>query len=171
MEIKRRLVQITSDGYEAYRTAVRKAFGSDVDYAMLIKEYATPVEGTVRYSPPICVAARQSVITGNPDETCINTSFVERQNLSMRMGMRRFTRLTNGFSKLLDNHKHMIALYYFNYNFIRKHQTVKRTPAVAAGIADEAWSMADFVRLMEREEDRIGGRISDYKPAKPSKNL
>jgi len=173
MDLAERLndrVQITSDGWEAYRTAIKKAFGTDVDYAMLIKEYSAPREGHARYSPPICVAARQTVITGNPDEAHINTSYVERQNLTMRMGMRRFTRLTNGFSKLLDNHKHMIALYYFNYNFARRHQTIKTTPAIAAGVTNKAWTMVEFVELMEREEAMIGGRISDYKPAKPGKN-
>lgn len=159
-------VQITSDGWEAYRTAINKAFGSNVDYAMLVKEYESPREGQARYSPPVCVAAYRRPVTGNPDESRISTSYVERQNLTMRMQMRRFTRLTNGFSKLLQNHKHAIALHFFHYNFIRKHQTIKTTPAVAAGIADKVWTMIDFVRLMEREESLLGGRLTDYKPSR-----
>ncbi len=163
-------VQLTSDGWQVYRDAVKRAFGTDVDYAMLIKEYAKPTEGYARYSPPICIAARSSVQTGQPDEQHINTSYVERQNLTMRMQMRRFTRLTNGFSKTEQNHKYAIALHYMHYNFIRRHQTLKTTPAVASGIADKVWTMVDFVQLLEREEQLLGGRrLTDYKPAKPSK--
>jgi IS1 family transposase len=162
-------VQLTSDGLAAYRSAVANAFGDNVDYAMLMKEYATERKGYARYSPPICIAARPSIQTGNPDPNHINTSYVERQNLSMRMGMRRFTRLTNGFSKKLDNHKYMIALYYFHYNFIRKHHTIKTTPAVAAGVADKEWTMTDFVKMLEREEELTGGRLTDYKPAASKK--
>jgi IS1 family transposase len=120
-------VQLTSDGWQVYRDAVNRAFGTDVDYAMLIKEYATERAGAARYSPPVCIAARPVVEVGNPDANHINNSFVERQNLTMRMQMRRFTRLTNGFSKKVENHQHAIALHYFHYNFIRKHQTIKTT--------------------------------------------
>jgi IS1 family transposase len=159
-------VQITSDGWEAYRTAVQLAFGEDVDYAMLIKQYSKDRADNARYSPPVCVACHKLPLTGNPDRDHINTAYVERQNLSMRMGMRRFTRLTNGFSKKIENHQHMIALYYFNYNFIRRHQTIKTTPAVHAGVATKEWTMVDFVKLIEREEELLGRRITDYKPSK-----
>jgi IS1 family transposase len=159
-------IQLTSDGWQPYREAVTRAFGTDIDYAMLIKEYAKERQGFARYSPPICISARPSVQTGNPTPEHINTSFVERQNLTMRMQMRRFTRLTNGFSKRLENHKYAIALHYFYYNFIRKHQTIKTTPAVMAGVADKVWTMLDFVKLLEREETLLGGRLTDYKSAK-----
>jgi IS1 family transposase len=162
-------VQITSDGWNPYRNAVAKAFGENVDYAMLIKEYAAPTEGQSRYSPPVCIAARPTPITGNPDPDHINTSYSERQNLTMRMSMRRFTRLTNGFSKRLKNHKYAIALHYFHYNFIRVHQTLKTTPAVAAGIADKVWTMLDFVELLEREERLLNGRVTNYKPSASKK--
>jgi IS1 family transposase len=162
-------VQLTSDGFGPYRTAVANAFGGEVDYAILMKDYAAPRNEHARYSPPICIAARPVAMCGAPDANHINTSYVERQNLSMRMGMRRFTRLTNGFSKKLDNHKYMIALYYFHYNFIRKHQTIKTTPALRANIADKEWTMIDFVKMLEREEELTGGRLTDYKPAASKK--
>jgi IS1 family transposase len=129
-------VQLTSDGLPAYINAVRRAFGDDVDYAMLIKQYSHPRDAAARYSPPEFVCATPEVRTGAPDRKHINTSFVERQNLTMRMSMRRFTRLTNGFSKRIQNHKYAVALYSLHYNFIRVHQTIKTTPAMAAGIAD-----------------------------------
>ncbi len=162
-------VQITSDGWQVYIDAVKRAFGDDVDYAMLIKDYAQERVGHARYSPPVCIGARQSIKTGTPDEKHINTSFVERQNLTMRMGMRRFTRLTNGFSKKIDNHKYAVALHYFHYNFIRKHMTIKTTPAMMTGIADKTWTMTDFVVMLEREEELLGGRLTDYKPAASKK--
>lgn len=115
---------------------------------MLVKEYAAPREGQARYSPPICVAARQSVVTGNPEPASINTSYVERQNLTMRMQMRRFTRLTNAFSKKLESHKHAIALYATHYNFCRKHMTLGKTPAMAAGLTDHVWSIEELVTRM-----------------------
>jgi IS1 family transposase len=163
-------IQLTSDGWAVYRDAVARAFGDNVDYAMLIKEYAADRQGFARYSPPTCIAAKPTVQTGNPDVEHINTSFVERQNLTMRMAMRRFTRLTNGFSKLQSNHKHAIALHYFHYNFIRKHQTIKTTPAVMAGVADKAWTMVDFAEMLEKEEELLGGRLTDYKPAMSKKD-
>ena len=162
-------VQITSDGWQVYRDAVNRAFGTDVDYAMLIKEYGAERAGHARYSPAECVGIHTVVQTGTPDEKHINTSFVERQNLTMRMQMRRFTRLTNGFSKKVENHQHAIALHYFHYNFIRKHQTIKTTPAVMAGIADKVWTMVDFVTMLEREEMLLGGRLTDYKMAASKK--
>lgn len=160
-------VQLTSDGWQVYRKAIQEAFGTNIDYAMLVKQYANERTGAVRYSPAECIGATPSIIVGSPDEKHINTSFVERQNLTMRMGMRRFTRLTNGFSKRAENHKHAISLHYFNYNFIRRHQTIKTTPAVMAGVADRVWTMLDFVRLLEREEKLLGGRLTDYKASKP----
>ena len=159
-------VQITSDGWDAYRTAIDKAFGTNVDYAMLIKNYAAPRESEVRYSPPVCVSATPQVQCGNPEPRHVSTSYVERQNLTMRMQMRRFTRLTNAFSKRLQNHKYAVALHYFHYNFIRRHMTLKTTPALHAGIADRVWTMVDFVKLLEREERLRRGRVTDYKPSK-----
>jgi hypothetical protein len=156
-------IQLTSDGWDAYRTAVNRAFGAQVDYAMLIKQYATPREGHARYSPPVCVAARPEPVTGNPDPDHISTSYSERLNLTMRMQTRRFTRLTNGFSKKIQNHEHAVALHYFHYNFIRRHQTIKVTPAVASGIADRAWTMLDFVNMLERQEKTNRGRLTNYK--------
>jgi IS1 family transposase len=158
-------VQITSDGFQAYRAAVAKAFGRDVDFATLIKYYGKPQDGQARYSPADVVAVESEAVCGSPIPSDISTSFIERQNLTVRMSMRRFTRLTNGFSKRLQNHKYAVALHYFHYNFIRKHQTIKTTPAVMADVTDKVWTMIDFVRLMETEERRLGGRISDYKPA------
>ena len=149
--------------------AVERAFGTSVDYAMLIKTYAAERVGFARYSPPECICATPAPQTGNPEPKYINTSYVERQNLTMRMQMRRFTRLTNAFSKKLENHKHAVALHYFHYNFCRKHMTVKTTPAVAANITDKVWTMVDFVELMEAEEAKLGGRLTEYKPAKSVK--
>jgi IS1 family transposase len=158
-------VQLTSDGWQVYRDAVAKAFQGNVDYGMLVKLYANERQGQARYSPPVCVAARSEVITGNPDPNHISTAYAERQNLTMRMAMRRFTRLTNAFSKSLKNHIHAIAIHYFHYNFIRKHMTLKTTPAVAAGVADHAWTMLEFVQALEQEEVRTGGRLTDYLPS------
>jgi len=163
-------IQLTSDGLQVYLDAVKRAFGDQVDYAMLIKTYAAGVEGHGRYSPPECVCATPSVKSGSPDAKHISTSYVERSNFTMRMQMRRFTRLTNGFSKKLQNHKHAIALYFFHYNFIRVHQTLKTTPAVAASVTDKVWTMVDFVKLLEREENLLGGRLTNYKP-NPKKRI
>ena len=152
-DLKERLahrVQLTSDGHKAYLQAVEDAFGSCIDYGMLIKIYGNVPEGAqVRYSPAQCMGARKTVITGTPDKKHISTSFAERQNLSMRMHMRRFTRLTNGFSKKLENHEHQVALYFMHYNFARIHQTIRVTPAMEAGISDRVWSMAEIVKLIE----------------------
>jgi hypothetical protein len=143
-------VQLTTDGHKAYLSAVESAFGSEIDYAMLQKIYSTPNQGTneVRYSPAQCMGARKAVISGMPEIEHISTSHTERQNLSMRMGMRRFTRLTNAFSKKLENHEHAIALYFMYYNFARIHQTLRVTPAMEAGIADHAWSLDEIVALL-----------------------
>ncbi len=142
-------VQLTTDGLGAYRHAVEEAFESEIDFAQLVKIYTHSREGAVRYSPARFVSAERDVIRGNPDPRHISTSYVERQNLSMRMGMRRFTRLTNGFSKKAQNHAHAIALYFMHYNFVRIHTTLKTTPAMAAGIADHVWSVEEIVGLLD----------------------
>jgi IS1 family transposase len=143
-------VQLTTDGHKAYLEAVESAFGGSIDYAMLIKLFGTPTEGDVRYSPSVCTGTRTQVITGEPEAKHIGTSYVERQNLTMRMGMRRFTRLTNAFSKKVENLEHAVALHFMHYNFVRVHQTLKTTPAVAAGVTNYVWSIADIVSLLEK---------------------
>jgi IS1 family transposase len=148
-------VQLTTDAHKAYLSAVEEAFGADVDYAMLVKLYGEPSaspEAARRYSPTDCVGTRKDKITGNPDPAHISTSYTERANLTMRMSMRRFTRLTNAFSKKLTNHGHMVALYALWYNFVRIHKTLRMTPAMAAGISDRLWSMDDVVALIDRRE-------------------
>ena len=145
-------VQITSDGHKSYLDAVEESFGMDVDYAMLIKIYGGSVEGQKRYSPAECCGTKTEVITGDPDSRHINTSFVERQNLTMRMCMRRFTRLTNAFSKKIENHTHAIALHFMYYNFARIHQTLKCTPAMRAGVTDRVWKTEDIVALLDKKE-------------------
>ena len=144
-------VQLTTDGHRAYVSAIEDAFGCDVDYAMLVKLYGEGGgEGSeVRYSPAQCMGARKAVLSGSPSHKHISTSFVERQNLTMRMGMRRFTRLTNGFSKKVENHEHAIALHYMHYNFCRVHQSLRVTPAMEAGIADHVWSLEEIVELLD----------------------
>lgn len=142
-------VQITTDGHSAYVEAVEGAFGMDVDYAMLIKLYGSPAAPDTRYSPGVCIGTETVLVTGNPDLNHVSTSYVERQNLTMRMSMRRFTRLTNGFSKKLENHEHMLAIYFLYYNFCRVHQTIRVTPAMEAGISHHAWSIQEIVELLE----------------------
>ena len=145
-------VQLTTDGHKAYLNAVEHAFGSEIDYAQLVKIYGnTPEGGEVRYSPAVCMGTRTAVINGKPDLEHISTSHVERQNLTMRMGMRRFTRLTNAFSKKVENHEAAISLHYMYYNFARIHQTLRVTPAMEAGIADHVWTLEEIVLLMENQ--------------------
>ena len=151
-DLKARLankVQLTTDGYKPYFVAVEDAFGATVDYAMLQKIYGK-VKDTpeTRYSPAVCMGAKKAIIKGNPDHAHISTSFVERQNLTMRMSMRRFTRLTNGFSKKLENLEHAVALHYMHYNFCRIHQTLRVTPAMEAGISDHVWSLDEIIALL-----------------------
>ena len=142
-------VQITTDGHKAYLEAVEDAFGADIDYAQLQKIYGAPsTEEQRRYSPARCIGCDLKVVSGDPDPAHVSTSYVERQNLSMRMGMRRFTRLTNGFSKKVDNHRHMIALYFLYYNFGRLHQTLRVTPAMEAGISGHVWSIDEICALL-----------------------
>ena len=141
-------VQLTTDGHKAYLEAVEGAFGGDIDYAMLVKLYGESGEGQKRYSPAECVGIRKTPIEGRPDKAHVSTSYVERQNLTMRMSMRRFTRLTNGFSKKLENHNHAVALHCMYYNFGRVHKTLRVTPAMEAGITDHAWTLEEIASLM-----------------------
>lgn len=146
-------VQLTSDGHKAYLEAVEGAFGADIDYAMLVKLYGTAPEAAKgRYSPAECIGARKTRIEGNPDPKYVSTSYAERQNLTMRMHMRRFTRLTNGFSKKVEQHANAVALHFMYYNFVRTHKTLRVTPAMAAGVTDKLWEMSDIVALIEAKE-------------------
>src|SRR6266853_934175 len=142
-------VQLTTDGHRVYLNAVEDAFGSDIDYAMLVKIYGADSANDSRYSPPECIDCKPIAITGRPDPKHISTSYIERQNLSMRMGMRRFTRLTNAFSKKVDNHFWAIALYYMHYNFCRIHKTLRVTPAMEAGVSDHVWEIEEIAGLLE----------------------
>lgn len=148
-------VQLTTDGHRVYLQAVESAFGSEIDYAMLVKLYGNDSESETRYSPAECIGCRSVAITGNPKVKDISTSFVERQNLTMRMHMRRFTRLTNAFSKKIENHGHAVALHYMHYNFCRVHQTLRVTPAMEAGITDHVWTIEDVVKLLDSESQRL----------------
>lgn len=149
-------VQLTTDGHNVYLTAVDLAFGIDIDYAMLVKLYGPdPREKEARYSPAQCIGAIPTVITGRPERKHISTSYVERQNLSMRMHMRRFTRLTNAFSKKVENHAHALAIYFMYYNFGRIHQTLRITPAMAAGISDHVWELREIVELARTTQAKV----------------
>src|SRR6185437_12982555 len=140
----RNRVQITTDGHKAYLDAVENAFGAEIDYAQLQKIYGAPSDAEQRrYSPAKCIGADLKVVSGNPDPKHVSTSFVERQNLSMRMSIRRFTRLTNAFSKKLENHAAAVALWFMYYNFCRVHQTLKTTPGVRAGVATHVWTIEE----------------------------
>ncbi len=153
-------IQLTTDGHRVYADAVEDAFGSEIDYAMLVKIYGASNENPEsRYSPATCIGCRTGVLAGNPDPDHISTSFVERSNLSMRMGMRRFTRLTNGFSRKVENHGHMVALYFMHFNFCRVHKTLRVTPAMEAGIADHVWTIDELLFLLDRkpQSDSHGG--------------
>ena len=151
-DLKTRLanrVQLTSDGHRAYLQAVEDAFGDDVDYAQLVKIYGTVPEAEKRYSPPECIGAKPHHVTGASDPAHISTSYVERQNLTMRMHMRRFTRLTNAFSKKFESHVHIVALYAVWYNWVRIHKTLRVTPAMASGLTDKLMSFEDIAGLIE----------------------
>jgi IS1 family transposase len=136
-----------------YLTAIEHAFGSEIDYAQLIKVYGQEVEKEKRYSPSECIGSEKHIVQGNPDMKAVSTSFVERQNLTMRMNMKRFTRLTNAFSKKLENHEYALALYFMHYNFVRPHKTLAnpypRTPAMAAGLTNKIWTIEDLVNLIK----------------------
>lgn len=146
-------VQLTTDGLKLYVNSVDRAFGENIDYAMLVKIYGEmDTQGQRRYSPATCIGCERHAVTGDPDPDHISTSHVERSNLTLRMGMRRFTRLTNGFSKKIDNHAAQIAIFMTVYNFQRKHMTLGTTPAVKAGIADHIWSIEEIIGLLEAKE-------------------
>jgi IS1 family transposase len=153
MDLKHRLrdshVQLTTDGLAAYSAAIGFSFGTEVDWAVLQKLYGKDKSAERRYSPAVCKGIDISIRRGDPDLTKISTSYVERQNLTMRMGMRRFTRLTNGFSKKVENLQHAVSLHYMYYNFGRTHQTIECTPAMAAGIADHRWSLQEIAGLLD----------------------
>jgi IS1 family transposase len=157
-------VQLTTDGHKAYLQAVEDAFGADIDYAMLVKLYGAGPATTDdaagrRYSPAECVGTRTDYITGSPDPKHVSTSYAERANLTMRMSMRRFTRLVNAFSKKLENHCHMVALYALWYNFVRVHKSLRTSPAMAAGIETRLWSIEDVIGLIETREDLRSGAL------------
>jgi IS1 family transposase len=145
-------VQLTTDSHGAYLSAVDGAFANTIDYAMLVKKYGTAPEGEKRYSPAVCLGTERHVVRGRPDPDHISTSYVERQNLSMRMGIRRFTRLTNAFSKKLENHIHALSIYFMHYNFVRIHQTLRCTPAMEAKVTDRLWSLEDMVAMVDEWE-------------------
>lgn len=155
-DVKSRLanrVQLTTDGHRAYLEAVEDAFGGDVDYAQLVKLYGdAPKSEQRRYSPAHCTGARKSVVSGKPEKKHVSTSYVERQNLTMRMSMRRFTRLTNAFSKKIDNHINMLSLYFVHYNFCRVHKTLKVTPAMEAGLTETLLDMDFIIDLIDARE-------------------
>jgi len=156
-------IQLTTDGHRAYLEAVESTFGMGIDYAMLVKIYGEdPNDKEHRYSPAVCIGTECNVVSGNPDPDHISTSYVQRQNLSMRMGMRRFTRLTNAFSKKVENHVHALSIYFMHYNFVRIHQTLRLTPAMEAkmigpdgkekAVTDHAWTLADIVTVLQEWE-------------------
>jgi hypothetical protein len=145
-------LQITTDGHRAYLEANEGAFGGDFDYAILVKLYGESPEAEKRYSPAECIGVRMARIEGNPDPKHVSTNFAERQNRALRMSNRRFTRLTDAFSKKLENHALSVALHYMHYNFCRIHKTLRITPAMAAGVTDRAWSVADIVAIIEAAE-------------------
>jgi IS1 family transposase len=146
----RNRVQITTDGHKAYLEAVEDAFGTDIDYAQLQKILGAANENETRYSPARCIGCDMKVVSGDPDPKHVSTSYVERQNLSMRMSIRRFTRLTNAFSKKLENHAAAVAIWFMYYNFCRIHQTLRVTPAMEAGLSDHAWSIEELCTLLPK---------------------
>ncbi|HWN42142.1 MAG TPA: IS1 family transposase [Thermoanaerobaculia bacterium] len=157
--------QITSDGLKIYEGAMADAFGGDVDFAMLQKIYAAAPGGETRYSPAECIGCQKQAISGSPDPKRVSTSYVERANLSMRMGLRRYTRLTNGHSKKLENHCAALAIYFMHYNFARIHSTIRCSPAMAAGVTPHLWSIAEIVELLPAEAPKKRG---PYKKKTPS---
>jgi IS1 family transposase len=168
-DLKTRLanrVQLTTDGHQVYLEAVESAFGDEVDFAQLVKIYGEAPDGPQRrYSPAECVGARKRKVTGRPDMAHVSTSYVERQNLTMRMSMRRFTRLTNGFSKKYDNHVHALALYFYHYNFCRIHKSLRVTPAMEAKLTDRVWSFDDLIAKVD-EMNPLPAKRGPYKKTK-----
>ncbi len=154
-------VQITSDGHRAYLEAVEAGFGAEVDYAQLIKLYGEVPTPAGRYSPAQIQGTKTFCCTGRPDPRHISTSYVERNNLTMRMSMRRFTRLTNGFLKKAENHAHSVAIHFMHYNFVRIHQSLRITPAMAAGISNKLWDLAEMARVIEEWEARHSAKLAD----------
>lgn len=173
-DLKARLatrVQLTSDGHRAYLEAVESAFGADIDYAQLVKIYgAAPDGGKGRYSPAECTGIKKTTIEGKPDEAHVSTSYVERQNLTMRMHMRRFTRLTNAFSKKVENHAYAVALHFMYYNFVRIHGKLRLTPAMAADVTDRLWEISDIVALVEAADEKPAKRGPYKKSAEQISN-
>jgi hypothetical protein len=150
-------VQLTTDAYRLYLTAVDGAFGTEIDYSQLHKIYSS--ETTGRYSPAVCLGCKKMEVSGEPDPKHVSTSYVERANLTIRMSIRRFTRLTNAFSKKIENHAAMVSLYFMFYNFARVHQTLRVTPAMEVGIADHVWSIDEIVGLLQRAKRRRHGEL------------
>ncbi len=147
-------VQLTTDGHKVYLTVIEDVFGADIDYAMLVKLYGKEIDSETRYSPAKCIGTNSRIVMGRPDISKISTSYAERHNLTMRMAMRRFTRLTNAFSKKLENHMYALALYFMHYNFVRPHKTLATpfptTPAMAAGVSERTWTIEDLVNLKSK---------------------
>ena len=160
-------VQLTTDALKSYLDAVEDAFGADIDYAKLVKLYGEGPASAGRYSPAVCTGTVKQSMMGNPDKAHVSTSYVKRQNLTMRMSMRRFTRLTNAFSKKAESHEHAIALYFTFYNFVRMHKTLKCSPAMAAGLSTTLWGMEDIVGLIDARAEKPKAR-GPYKPRKPT---
>jgi len=157
-------VQLTSDGHRAYLEAVEGAFGGDIDYAILHKVYgAAPESAKGKYSPAECIGAEKHMIEGDPDPAHVSTSYVERANLTVRMHMRRFTRLTNAFSKKVENHAYAVALHMMYYNFVRLHSKLRMSPAMAAGVSKQLWEIGDIVALVEAEEARTDRKRGPYR--------
>jgi IS1 family transposase len=157
-------LQLTTDGHSPYLQAVEEAFGGDIDYAMLVKLYGAPpaeAEAAHRYSPSDCIGTQKRKVTGNPDPKHVSTSYVERQNLTMRMAIRRFTRLTNAFSKKVENHAHSVAIHFMHHNLVRIHRSLRVTPAMAAGVTMKLWDLTDMVRVIEDWEARNAPRLGD----------
>lgn len=150
----RHRIQLTSDGHRVYLDAVEDAFGADIDYAMLKKIYGEDPQPEKRYSPAKILSTQLEVIKGDPDPRYISTSYVERQNWAVRTNMRRYTRVSNGFTRKIENHAAAVALNYFAYNFIRIHRTLRVSPAMAAGVTDRLWDVADLVALLEQAESK-----------------
>jgi len=161
-------VQLTTDALKSYLDVVEDAFGGDIDYAKLVKLYGDGPASAGRYSPAICTGTIKERMTGSPDKAHISTSYVERQNLTMRMHMRRFTRLTNVFSKSVENHAYAVALHFTYYNFVRIHKTLKCSPAMAAGLTNKLWEISDIVALVEKADMAAApAKRGPYKPRQP----